>query len=75
MKFSQTCRESIAHQCHMPVTPMPDFCNSLSEAIKQMLENEDKAVFPLSAEIHEFANEILFNPINDIFDVTSFTFY
>lgn len=53
----------------MPVTPMPDFCNSLSEAIKQLLENKDEEMFPLSLEIHEFANTVLLNPINDIFEV------
>ncbi|EJD74232.1 hypothetical protein LOAG_18425 [Loa loa] len=69
VSFHEECRESIAHQCHMPVTPMPDFCNSLSEAIKQLLENNDDEIFPLSLEIHEYANAILLNPINEIFDI------
>uniref|UniRef100_A0A2K6VDK6 Acyl-CoA thioesterase-like C-terminal domain-containing protein n=2 Tax=Onchocerca TaxID=6281 RepID=A0A2K6VDK6_ONCVO len=69
VSFHEACRESISHQCHMPVTPMPDFCNSLSEAIKQLFENKDDEIFPLSPEIHEFANKILMNPIIDIFDI------
>ncbi|MCP9263723.1 Acyl-CoA thioesterase 2 [Dirofilaria immitis] len=69
VSFHEACRESIAHQCHMPVTPMPDYCNSLSKAIEQMLENKDEAIFPLSPGIHDFANTILLNPINDIFDI------
>ncbi|VIO94947.1 Uncharacterized protein BM_BM17565 [Brugia malayi] len=69
VSFHEACRESIAHQCHMPVTPMPDFCNLLSEAIKQLLENKDEEIFPLSVEIHKYADAILLNPINDIFDI------
>uniref|UniRef100_A0A0R3RIB0 Acyl-coenzyme A thioesterase 8 n=1 Tax=Elaeophora elaphi TaxID=1147741 RepID=A0A0R3RIB0_9BILA len=69
VSFHEACRESIAHQCHMPVTPMPDFCNSLSEAVKQLLKNKGEGTFPLSLEIHEFANTVLSNPINDIFDI------
>lgn len=59
----------------MPVTPMPDFCNSLSEALQQLLESKDDEVFPISLETHEFANAVLLNPINHIFDVGSFTYH
>ncbi|VDK73524.1 unnamed protein product [Litomosoides sigmodontis] len=69
VSFHESCRESIAHQCHMPVTPMPDFCNSLSEVLQQLLESKDEEVFPTSLETHEYANAILLDPINDIFDI------
>ncbi|CAG9536282.1 unnamed protein product [Cercopithifilaria johnstoni] len=69
VSFHEVCRESIMHQCHLPVTPMPEFCNSLSEAVKQLLEKKDGKAFPLSPEIREFADTVLLNPINDIFDI------
>ncbi|VDN44450.1 unnamed protein product [Gongylonema pulchrum] len=68
ISFHEVCRESIAHQCHMPVTPMPEFCTPVSDAIKQLLENSDEETLSISPEIHEFASTILSNPINELFD-------
>ncbi|VDN02367.1 unnamed protein product [Thelazia callipaeda] len=67
--FHEICREFIAHQCHMPVTPMPDFCDSLTETLKQLLERHNDEVFSLSHETDELGNMILLDPINEIFDV------
>lgn len=56
----------------MPVTPMPEFCYSLSEEIDRLLRNEDEETFEISMKIQQFAHAISSNPINNIINVSDY---
>lgn len=67
--FHKECGESIASQCHMPVTAVPKYCVALSEAVNRLMEEWEEAMSCVSPAMKSYALQIQSNPVNSVFDI------